>query len=470
MKIYLFNTLSGKKELLVKPKGRPLRLFVCGPTVYDDPHIGNGRTYVFFDTLVKYLRSTGLKVFYLQNITDIDDKIIARAHAEKVSFSKIAETYLAVYFRDMKALGVTAVTKYARATKYIPQIQKQIEVLLKKGYAYEIAKDGIYYDVSKFRDYGKLSRRTTVQAESGVSRIDESIHKKNKADFALWKFGHTKAPMQIINGEPAWPSPWGLGRPGWHIEDTAITEYFFGPQYDIHGGAVDLKFPHHEAEIAQQEAASGKKPLVKIWMHGGFLTLEDQKMSKSLGNFMTIDQFLKNTSPEVFRLMTLSHHYRSPLNYTVKLNKEMKLKWLAILEFLAKAEVGAKSSLVKKSRVSNLAKFEKEFTLALADDFNTPAALGILFKFIGELQPKLWQLSRVEAKQILKKIRKTLKTLGFSFKFPQIPLKIKGLARERENLRKNQQFVQSDSLRKKANDLGFLIEDSPLGPFVWPKS
>ncbi|MEK7138029.1 MAG: class I tRNA ligase family protein, partial [Patescibacteria group bacterium] len=268
-------------ESIPKPKGKPLRMFVCGPTVYDNPHIGNARTAVFFDAFVKYLRSTGIKVFHLVNVTDIDDKIIAKAKAEKTTFSKIADEYWNVYKKNMEGLVVTSTTKFAMATKYIPQIQKQVQTLLKKGFAYEIEKDGIYFDVSKFSDYGKLSRRTAEQAEDGVSRIDQSIKKRNKADFALWKFS--------FDDEPGWKSEWGRGRPGWHIEDTAITEYFFGSQYDIHGGGLDLKFPHHEAELAQQEAASGKKPFVKIWMHAGLLTLEGQKMSKSLGNFMTID-------------------------------------------------------------------------------------------------------------------------------------------------------------------------------------
>lgn len=462
MGVRIFNTLSGKTEPIPRPSGRPLRMFVCGPTVYDYPHIGNARTAVIFDSFVKYLRSEGIKVFYLINVTDIDDKIISRAKAEKTAFTEIADEYWRAYQQNMKALGVTAATKFAKATKFIPQIQAQVKVLIRKGFAYEIAQDGIYFDVAKFSDYGKLSRRTIGQAEDGMSRIDDSVKKRNKADFALWKFS--------FDGEPGWKSEWGFGRPGWHIEDTAITEYFFGPQYDIHGGGLDLKFPHHEAELAQQEAASGKKPFVKIWMHAGLLTLEGQKMSKSVGNIMTVQRLLKDTLPDVFRLMVLSHHYRSPLNYSTKLNQEMNRKWLAILEFLAKLESAGRNSTEKKLGSIELEKNEREVQQALSNDFNTPAAFGALFSLINKVHPRIWKISKGEAKELTRFVKKFLKSFGFSIEFPKIPPKVKILAREREKLRQSQQFIQSDSLRKKANDLGFVLEDTPTGSFIWPKT
>lgn len=462
MTIKLFNTLSSQLEPLPTPKGRPLRVFVCGPTVYDDPHIGNARTALTFDAFVKYLRSTGLKVFYLMNVTDVDDKIIARAKSQKTTFSKVAEEFWKVYQRNMKDLGISSVTKFAKATKFIPQIQKQVATLLRKGYAYEIPEDGIYFDVSKFKDYGKLSRRTTEQAEDGVSRIDSSIRKRNKADFALWKIS--------TDDEPGFKSPWGFGRPGWHIEDTAITEYFFGPQYDIHGGGLDLKFPHHEAELAQQEAASGKKPFVKIWMHAGLLSIEGQKMSKSLGNFLTVDQLLKISSANVFRLLVLSHHYRSPLNFSTKLTQEMNRKWLSVMEFLAKIEWAVKNSKEKKLGGIGVGEYRDKIEASLAADFNTPEALGNLFAFIGRIHPKVWKLSKAEARESANLVKNFLKRLGFSVNFPKIPPRIKAIAKEREKLRQSQQFIQSDGLRKKANDLGFVIEDTPGGTFIWPKS
>ncbi|MFY9457636.1 MAG: cysteine--tRNA ligase, partial [Candidatus Spechtbacterales bacterium] len=298
MAIKLYDTLSRKKGGLNPRSGKKIGIFVCGPTVYDYSHIGHARTYIAFDAFVKYLRSREYEVRYVQNITDIDDKIIARANDLKQDPRDLARNFETEYYHDMESLGVNSVDKYACATNYIPQIISQVERLMAGGYAYEIENEGIYFDISKFRDYGKLSRRTVEQAEDAVSRIDKSIKKRNKGDFALWKY--EKA------GEPKWPSPWGDGRPGWHIEDTAITETEFGAQYDIHGGARDLIFPHHESEIAQMETISAKVPLVNYWVHTGFLTVNGEKMSKSLGNFITIHEFLRERSKEALRLLVLS--------------------------------------------------------------------------------------------------------------------------------------------------------------------
>ncbi|MGH7239994.1 MAG: class I tRNA ligase family protein, partial [Candidatus Saccharimonadales bacterium] len=240
----IYNTLTKTKEVIKPFKGKTVRLFVCGPTVYDFSHIGHARTYVIFDAFAKYLKQIGFSVHYLQNLTNIDDKIILRAKERGVSPLDLAAAFEKKHLEDMKRLGVTSVRKYARATDYIKQIISQIKRLEQKGYAYSL-QDGMYFDIAKFKDYGKLSGRTALQAEDSVSRIDYSKDKRNRGDFCLWKFTENK------DQEPWWPSPWGDGRPGWHIEDTAITEKFFGPQYEIHGGAVDLIFPHHEAEVAQ---------------------------------------------------------------------------------------------------------------------------------------------------------------------------------------------------------------------------
>src|SRR3989344_1289996 len=251
--MHIFDTLSGRAESVSKAKR--IQMFVCGPTVYDEAHIGHARTYVFFDAAIRYLRSRGWKLFYLQNITDIDDKIIKRAAELGIAPKSLAGKFAKSYLADMKALGVTSVDKYAYATKFIPQIVCQVKALAARGYAYR-ASDGYYFDIAKFKDYGKLSRRSAEQAESSVSRIDEGIDKKNKGDFCLWKLRQTRTSADLDADqrgkaeEPFWRTELGTGRPGWHIEDTAITEKFFGPQYDIHGGGVDLKFPHHEAEIA----------------------------------------------------------------------------------------------------------------------------------------------------------------------------------------------------------------------------
>ncbi|KKW17011.1 MAG: Cysteine-tRNA ligase [Parcubacteria group bacterium GW2011_GWA1_50_14] len=484
----LFNTLSGKKEDLSKSKGNPLRLFVCGPTVYDYLHIGNARTYLVFDAFVKYLSSTSTKVFYLQNITDIDDKIITRAAEEGAKPEEIAAKFQRIYFQNTKDLGITAVDKYAPATEFIPEIAEQIKTLLKKGYAYKIPEDGIYFDIAKFRNYGRLARRTALQAEDATSRIDESIKKKNRGDFVLWKYADQRGSLRaclpagrdlrgknsvIVNGDPStslraspsWSTPLGWGRPGWHIEDTAITEKFFGPQYDIHGGGIDLKFPHHEAEIAQQESASGKTPFVKIWMHVGTLTVNGEKMSKSKGNYISIADFLKRYPADVLRLIALTHHYRSPINYTETLVRDHLASWNGLLEFLGKLHFVEKHAIVKHV----LPKGEIDFSKELEDDFNTPKAIGAIFKRVSNLQPKIWKFSKSEARGLYTDIASALRSLGFSPSPPKIPAKIEAFAKEREKSRRNKQFVQADALRKEIDRLGYVIEDTPLGPYIWGK-
>lgn len=456
----IYNTLSGKKENLDKvlDGSKKIRLFVCGPTVYDHIQIGNVRTYLAFDLIAGYLRSRGYKVFYLQNITDIDDKIIQKANWIGVAPDKIAKRYEKAYHQDEKKLGISEVNKYAPATQYIRQIIKQVQTLIRRGYAYKIEDDGYYFDISKFPDYGKLAKRTAFQAEDSISRIDEAIHKKNKGDFALWKFSKP--------GDPTWSAPLGKGRPGWHIEDTAITEYHFGPQYDLHGGGVDLKFPHHEAEIAQQEAASGKKPLVKIWVHAGPLLVNGQKMSKSLKNFITVQDFLKKYSAAVLRYLVIQHHYRSPLDYKENLAIAAKKTLDSLAQFLAKLKLNVGNAAVD----IKIEEYEKAFHQKMSDDFNTPAALAVIFDLVNELNKKMWALSGPEAKIAGKWLKDKLKTFKIKIKLPGIPLKITRLAAKRELSRTRKQFLQSDALRKQIGGLGYIIEDTPRGPFVWPKA
>jgi cysteinyl-tRNA synthetase len=462
--IKLYNTLSREKEPM--PDQKKIRLFVCGPTVYDYLHIGNARTYIFFDFFAKYLRHVGYEVFYLQNITDIDDKIIKRAGEEQKTPAALAEFFTTAYMEDMRALGIDAVTEYAPATKFISQIAAQVERLIEKGYAYKIDDDGWYFDIAKDADYGKLSGRTMEQAEDGVSRIDESVGKKNRGDFCLWKFSKSD--------EPSWPSALGTGRPGWHIEDTAISEFYFGPQYDIHGGGVDLKFPHHEAEIAQQESASGLKPFVQIWMHAGALVVEGKKMSKSVGNFMTIRDFLKQHPAGLLRWMTLTHHYRSPLDYSEPNAKQAQAAINTIAQFLAKLEAMEKMHGEKPSShvVETIVKEnEKMFFTALDDDLNTPAAIAAIFTLISGYQDTVWHLAADDAAMLKEYIRGSLAILGLSsLKPPAIPQKIEEIARKREEFRSNKQFIQSDGLRDELNSLGYEIEDTPTGFFLWPKS
>lgn len=468
MKIY--NTLSEKKEALPRPNNRPVRLFVCGPTVYDYPHIGNARTFLVFDLFVRYLRNRGIRVYYIQNITDVDDKIIARANEQGVSWKDISMTYEKIYRSNLKALNATSITKHANATKYIKEIVRQVQALIKKGYVYEIASDGLYFDLSKFPEYGKLAHRTVAQANDAVSRIDTSDKKRNRGDFCVWKFSKNPAARAEHHGyeEPSWKTPLGSGRPGWHIEDTAITEHFFGPQYDIHGGAVDLKFPHHEAEIAQQESASGKKPFVKVWMHAGFLTINGQKMSKSLGNFITIDDLLLRTRADAFRMLVFAHHYRSPMDFTDAGLAQAEKNLAEVLAFPAKLALVPKLGKKGVKRL-DLGRYEEAFHVAMEDDFNTPVALGTLFELMNEGYAHLWELSPASAKEISRFVEKTLVSLGFSLARPKISREVRLLAQKREVFRRNKQFVQSDSLRKEIERLGYVIEDTPAGPFLWPR-
>ncbi|HNU96449.1 MAG TPA: cysteine--tRNA ligase [Candidatus Paceibacterota bacterium] len=472
MKIY--DTLSESLKALPSSK-RTIKLFVCGPTVYDYLHIGNMRTYLFFDFVVKYLRSKGIKIEYLQNITDVDDKIIEKAKKEKTSWKEIAKKFERIYHENEKSLGITSVSKYARATLYIKEIVDQVKRLLEKGFAYEIKKDGVYFDVPKFKDYGKLSKRKVESADDGVSRIDESINKKNKADFCLWKYSHTKnAPKGNTNAstridkEPSWETSIGKGRPGWHIEDTAITEKYFGPQYDIHGAGVDLKFPHHEAEIAQQESVSGKKPLVKIWMHVGALLSNGQKMSKSLKNFITPNDFLKNYSPNVFRYMIFSHHYRSPMDYTDNLAQQAKTTIDRIQGLILKLNLPPKRGSLSENTNRLIIDTQKKFESAMNDDFNTPKALATIFEVINAAEKQFPLLHQADALKIRDFITKTFTIFGINFEVNQkIPAKIQVLAKKRVALRSNKQFIQSDTLRNEIIGLGYNVEDTAFGPFIY---
>lgn len=462
--IFLYNTLSKKKEVFKPRKKERVEFFVCGPTVYDFPHLGHARTYIIFDLIVKYLREKGYQVFYLQNITDIDDKIIKRAKEKKIKPQELARQFEKEYLKNMKTLKINSVTRYARATKFIKVIINQIERLKEKGFAYQI-KDGIYYDISNFPDYGKLSGRTALQAEDAISRIDEAKGKRNKGDFCLWKFSKT--------GEPKWQSPFGPGRPGWHIEDTAITEKFFGPQYDIHGGAKDLIFPHHEAEIAQMEAISHQSPLVKYWLHVGFLTVQGQKMAKSLGNFITINNFLKKYSPRILRFLVIKTHYRSPLDYQDNLLVQCQRELERIDEFLNKLRtllLSPPRTNLKKSTL-RLAKFQERFEAAMNDDFNTPKALAVIFELVAKGNYLINQnlLLRKEAKEILKFLKKIDRFFGFVFwpkRKEKIPQEILMLVKKREGYRQKGQWREADKIREEIKKLGWWIEDTPGGPKI----
>src|SRR3989339_1925451 len=459
--IKILNTLTGKKDTLKPIRGKRINIFVCGPTVYDYPHLGHAKLALTFDFFVKYLRRIGFDVFYLQNITDLDDKIIARAREKGVLPKDLATAFEKEYIGNMKMLGANSVSKYARATSHIKEIIGQVKRLQAKKFAYTIEGDGIYYDISKFKKYGKLSGRTVLQGEDAVTRIDYSKHKKNRGDFCLWKFSS--------ENEPSWPAPCGAGRPGWHIEDTAITEKFFGPQYDIHGGARELIFPHHEAEIAQMEAISGKSPLVKYWMHVGVLNIGGQKMSKSLGNFITIGDFLKRCPPNYLRFFIAKNLWRSPVDYSESVMIEVKSAVEKIEEFLRKLKTVNSKFGTRNSKF--IKTFEKSFYAELDDDFNTPKAFAVMFEFIKKANELLENnsVSKEDAKNIhsfFEEINKIFGIINFKKVTASIPSQIKKLASEREKFRKQQNWQKSDQLRAEIERHGFTVQDSDSGPVV----
>ncbi len=457
----IYNTMSRKKEQFKPMNDKRVKLFVCGPTVYDDAHIGHARTYISFDMIKRYLEYKGFAVFYMQNVTDIDDKIINRSAEVGADPEKLARKFEKRYLEDMKAVGVEGVNFFARATDHVPEIISQIETLIEKGFAYE-TETGVYFDEAKFPDFGKLSRRNLE--DLNVHRVNIDLTKKNPGDFALWK---------KRDEEPLWDSPWGTGRPGWHIEDTAITEEYFGPQYDIHGGGLDLIFPHHEAEIAQMESASGKSPMVRYWMHTGFLNVSGEKMSKSLGNFITIRDLLEDHDPQVFRFFVLSTHYRSPIDFSEKTLEQAAKSLKRIQKTVEKvnelADSAADNSEDDAYFTELLENYRTKFLESMDNDFNTPKALSHVFNFVKELNKSF------EDKNPSEKILKDI--VAFFYEFGEImgfDLAGKSVASDeylsgelldiikdiRQKLREKKEWELSDDIRSKLTDLGIDIEDN----------
>ncbi|WJI08733.1 cysteine--tRNA ligase [Methanobacterium sp. CWC-01] len=457
--MFIYNTMSRSKEQFNPIKPNRVKLFVCGPTVYDDSHIGHGRTYIAFDCIARFLRYQGYSLFYLQNITDVDDKVIKRAREKGTDPLVLAREYERRYLADMKALGVKNVNLYARATEHVPEIIVQIKILLEKGFAYE-TETGVYFEESKFPDFGKLSRRKLEDLT--VHRVDPDPSKRSPGDFALWK---------KIDKQPSWDSPWGRGRPGWHIEDTAITEEYFGSQYDIHGGGLDLIFPHHEAEIAQMESASGLKPMVRCWMHTGFLNVKGEKMSKSLGNFITIRELLQRWDGDVFRFLVLSTHYRSPIDFGEEAliqahnSLERVRKTLKKLDELLKSNLDDEGS----SNVKNIEIWDeahKKFIEAMEDDFNTPQALSVLFEIVRninrQMQNEIFTKSSITRIKIL--FEEWGEILGINFlpgeKQERTDDVLNILLDVRNQLREKKEWELSDKIRSQLKDLGFGLEDN----------
>ncbi|MDP3015257.1 MAG: cysteine--tRNA ligase [bacterium] len=462
--IKLYDTLSRKKQIFRPLSNKAVKIYACGPTVYDFAHIGNLRTYIFEDILRRTLEYNGYKIKQVMNITDVEDKIIKKAKAEKKDIFEITKPYTKIFFGDLKKLNIEKSEFYPKATEHIKEMVCLIKKLIAKGFAYRGEDGSIYFSISKFRNYGELSRLKKRELKIGV-RIEADEYNKNQAqDFVLWKMAKV--------GEPSWPSPWGWGRPGWHIECSAMSMKYLGETLDIHTGAVDLIFPHHENEIAQSEAATGKK-FVKYWLHSEHLLVNNQKMSKSLGNIFTLhDIERKSFNPLAFRYLILTTHYRSKLNFTWEsleaaqnaLNKLYKIASASPRNDRAENEKRKKFYSYEVQlckRTSDIQKYENQFLAAINDDLNMPKALVVVWQIVKDdnLVPSA-------KKRLLLKFDNVLGLELNKIKPLKIPQKIKRLAAQREKLRINKQFIQADALRKKIEELGYEIEDAPQGPKV----
>ncbi len=471
MPIMLYNTLTRSKEELKPVNDNALNIFVCGLTPYDDAHMGHAKTFVDFDVIVRWLRHRGYKVRYVQNITDIEDKIINRARERGIEPVELERHYEKRFMDDMEALGARqAVDLFPRSTDYIEAMRSQIQLLLDKGYAYQLEQD-VYYDVSKFKDYTKLSGMRIEELEK--HRIELRQGKRNPYDFALWKGAK--------EGEPSWKITLRIdgrdtefvGRPGWHIEDTAMTHEIFGPQYDIHGGASELIFPHHSNEIAQAEAAFGVKPFVRYWLHTGIVNINNAKMSKSLGNFVTIREVVARYGAEAVRMLCATTHYSKEMNYTDALILDARKRnaymysALSIFYGMREAEAEGADDAALRTRV---ALFVVQFGEAMDDNFNTPLALSRLMAMIGELRVFAGTHSQVSASvkaYALSSVLELAQTLGIltsdAYKHT-MPAEAEGLVRRREALRKDGRFNEADALRSELRKrFGIALEDTEYG-------
>ncbi len=461
----IYNTLTRRKEKFVPREGKKVGMYVCGPTVYDYPHIGHARTYLAFDVIVRYLRFKGYDVKYVVNITNVDDKIIKRANEAGEEPLKLADRFEKIFFEDVQALGIEKADVYPRVTEHMPEIVALVRKLIENGCAYEIEGD-VYYSVEKVEKYGALSHQSLKEMTAGA-RVEVDERKRHPMDFALWK--------KAKPGEPPWQSPWGRGRPGWHIECSAMSMKHLGEQFDLHGGAIDLIFPHHENEILQSEGATGKKPFVKYWLHTGFLEVEGEKMSKSLGNFITVRELLQKYDSNAFRFLVLSTHYRSGIDFSYESLEKSKKgleRLLNTIEFVKTLEEG-------QSNLGNLLKrAKKEFEAAMDDDFNAPKALAALFDFSKEVH-KLKCGSREAVAQSLDFLKTTLSIFGISVREKEIPeeakrklaevakkfgIRVEGevidsIVKAREELRKKKDYKTSDEIRAELEKIGILLED-----------
>ena len=451
----IYNTLARDKQFFEPIQSGKVKIYVCGMTVYDFCHLGHARVLVVFDMVVRWLRALGYEVIYVRNITDIDDKIISRATENNETIDVLTSRFIAAMEDDAAALGVERPTHEPRATQHVENMIDMIRVLVEKSLAYAADNGDVYYSVRHFPGYGKLSGKSLEDLRAG-ERVEVDTHKKDPLDFVLWKAAKP--------GEPFWESPWGRGRPGWHIECSTMSEQYLGEHFDIHGGGQDLQFPHHENEIAQSVGAHDH-PFVNYWMHNGFVRVDSEKMSKSLGNFFTVREVLKNYQPEVVRFFILRAHYRSPLNYSDQHLKDAKLA-------LDRLYIALKDITVpEKAEIDWSDKNAKIFKEAMNDDFNTPEALAVLFELANQVN----KTRSVEQASLLKMLGALL---GLLQQNPQSYLqstasaevtegfsaeRIEQMIQQRLAARKAKQFSEADAIRQTLLEAGIVLEDGPQG-------
>lgn len=461
MKIY--NTMTRQKQEFVPIDSNEVKMYSCGPTVYDYFHIGNARPFIVFDTMRRYLEYLGYKVKFVQNFTDIDDKMIKRANAEGITVKELGDKFIGEYFTDSEALGIHKATVHPRATENIDAIIDIIKKLEDNGYAYNI--DGnVYFSTKKFREYGKLSKQPLEDLEAGA-RIDVNETKKDAMDFALWK--------KQKEGEPAWESPWGMGRPGWHIECSAMANKYLGETVDIHSGGQDLIFPHHENEIAQSECANGK-PFANYWMHNGYININNQKMSKSLGNFFTVRDIREKYDSEVIRFFMLSAHYRNPINFADTLMEQAKSAVERVytcidnLEFLLRNSTDRELTDTDAAFLKKLDDCKRKYIEAMDDDLNTADAIAAIFDIVyaanTELSPEEPN-TRTVIEKTLSLIRELGDVLGLFGKSAKKSLdeEVEALIKQRIKAREEKDWATADTIRDKLKEMNIVLEDTPMG-------
>ena len=455
----ILNTLTRRKEEFVPINEGKVGIYVCGPTVYDYIHIGNARPMIVFDTLRRYLEYKGYDVNYVSNFTDVDDKIIKRANEEGVDASVISERYIAEVKKDMAALNVREATTHPKATEEIPDMIEMVKTLIEKGYAYEV-NGTVYFRTRKFKDYGKLSKKNIDDLRSGnrdllVSGVDE---KEDPLDFVLWK------PKK--EGEPSWPSPWGDGRPGWHLECSVMSKKYIGDVIDIHAGGEDLVFPHHENEIAQSEAANGTE-FARYWMHNGFLRINNEKMSKSLGNFFTVREIAEKYPLQVIRFFMLSAHYRSPLNFSADLVEASKNGLERILTAVDRLKsISGTEGEVDRAVADEMDAFVKKYEAAMDDDLNTADAISVIFELVKYANVNVTEEStKATVELVLNTVTKLCDILGIitEKKKEILDSDIEALIEERQAARKAKNFARADEIRDQLSDMGIILEDTREG-------